>query len=121
MLFNIRKQDRYDGLVSVTFKDGKLLDILSNSSTDDPEWVSFVSGLVDGMSNLYADGGTDGLSALAEEFFLPDARPYFWKALVEAGISTDRDAVSHSRDRATLISIVSMLSDLIYVGESGGK
>lgn len=115
MLFNVRGGDRYDGLVSVTFKDGKLADVLPNASTDDPEWIPFIRELSEGLVGLYPDGGTDGLSGLAERFFLPSARGYFWKALSTAGIYSDRDAARHGMDRRTTVFLVAMLQSLIYI------
>lgn len=115
MLFNVSGGDRYDGLVTVTFKDGKLSDVRANASTDDMEWVTFIRGLVDSMGDLYPDSGTDGLTTLAEQFFLPDARPYFWKALSDVGMADDRMAVQRCRDKDVVVSLVSMLRYLIYI------
>lgn len=115
MLFNASSGDRYDGLVTAIFEDGKLTEVRANNSTDDISWVEFIWDIVNGMSALYPDSGKDGLSGLAEQFFLPDAKRYFWKALAVAGITDDRSAVRHCKDKNTVIPLVSMLRYLICI------
>lgn len=112
-LFQPRTPDRYDGIVTVTFKNGKLDKVKPNRNTPDKELVPFVDSLIHSIAEVYPDSGSDGLDNVAEQYFVPSSIPIFLKALKTAGIRSDMDASMYGMGYEAVVSIVRILLKLV--------